>query len=155
MSNAQKMMLLAAGLFLTVGLITIAVMVFGSAQGVSQQAQDSFAGIQEELAYTEFAQFDGETVSGSTVVNTLRKYKSSEKLAIQVKTGGNTGGTWYGNTATMTADVVTAITPSATKFPAGVKTETAGTYVNPNGKFGASIYYDQNRAVRAIVFTQK
>lgn len=74
MSNAQKALVMAAGIFLAIALITLAVVLFTSAQDSTKAAQSNFSNIQTELSQTAFTVYDNTTLSGSQVVNALRKF---------------------------------------------------------------------------------
>ena len=95
MSNAQKALVMAAGIFLAIALITIAVVLFTSAQEATKTAQNNFSSIQTELSQTAFTVYDNTMVSGSQVVNALRKFSDEDQFGIQVTTGKNPAGQWY------------------------------------------------------------
>jgi hypothetical protein len=65
MNNAQRALLIAAGLFLTIALITLVVNLFGSAQEASKQAQNDFSSMQTELSAAAFDGYDNTTLTGS------------------------------------------------------------------------------------------
>jgi sensor domain CHASE-containing protein len=50
MSNAQKVLVMAVGIFLAIALITIAVVMFISAQEATKAAQNNFSNTQTELS---------------------------------------------------------------------------------------------------------
>ncbi|EXX87036.1 hypothetical protein BG52_05180, partial [Paenibacillus darwinianus] len=89
MSNAQKALVMAAGIFLAIALITLAVVLFISAQDSTKAAQSSFSNIQTELSQTAFTVYDNTTLSGSQVVNALRKFRDQDQFGIQIVTGKN------------------------------------------------------------------
>lgn len=155
MSNAQKALVMAAGIFLAIALITIAVVMFISAQEATKSAQESFSGIQNDLSSTAFNVYDGTTVSGSQVVNALNKYKGRDQFGILVRTGRNQAnsaiGTWYGfavDDAGVVGSVSTGTMTDAT-------TASKDSYVNPSGRFSATIIRDASNVVHAIKFIQK
>ncbi len=96
MSNAQKALVMAAGIFLAIALITLAVVLFISAQDSTKAAQSNFSNIQTELSQTAFTVYDNTTLSGSQVVNALRKFSDQDQFGIQIVTGKNPAGQWYG-----------------------------------------------------------
>lgn len=160
MGNAQRALIMAAGLFLSIALITIAVVMFISAQDATKTAQTSFSDIQTELAQTAFTVYDGTTVSGSQVVNALRKFQDKGEFGIQVITGKNPTGTWYFKTVNITVPVGSPGYGSITTTPAtgtlaNAQNEKSDDYVNPSGKFKAEIIKDNSNVIRGIIFTQQ
>jgi hypothetical protein len=159
MSNAQKALVMAAGLFLAIALITTAVVMFISAQDATKTAQTSFSDIQTELSQTAFTVYDGTTVSGSQVVNALRKFQDRGEFGIQVITGKNPTGSWYFKTVNTTVPVgstgygsITTTQPTGTL--ANAQNESSNDYINPAGKFKAEIIKDNSNVIRGIIFRQ-
>lgn len=158
MNNASSALKVAAGIFLTIALITIVVLLFVSAQEATKTAQNNFSDIQRELSQATFTVYDSTTVSGNQVLNALRKYSNKDQFGIQVITGKNTTGAWYNNMINLTVGSPTygAITTgTATGTIAQASNEASNDYVNPSGRFESQIVYDQNNVVRGITFKQK
>ncbi|MCX7572119.1 ABC transporter permease [Tumebacillus sp. DT12] len=162
MGNAQKALVMAAGIFLAIALITIAVIMFISAQEATKSAQNNFSSIQTELSATVFAGYDETIVSGSQVVNALRKFEQQPQFGILVRTGRNPGGQWYINTVSTsgtTKGTVTIGKPTDSSLDPTVNTsatkESSTNYVNPSGRFHSSLVYDASNNVRAIIFRQE
>jgi hypothetical protein len=159
MSNAQKALVMAAGIFLAIALITLSVVLFISAQDSTKAAQSNFSNLQTELSQTAFTVYDNTTLSGSQVVNALRKFSDQDQFGIQIVTGKNPTGQWYGkviNTGvpldSVTYGSVLGVAPgqlSQTMDEANVN------YVNPNGKFRAQIVHDSSNVIRGILFRQQ
>jgi len=159
MSNAQKALVMAAGIFLAIALITLAVVLFISAQDSTKAAQSNFSNLQTELSQTEFTVYDNTTLSGSQVVNALRKFSDQDQFGIQIVTGKNPAGQWYGkviNTGvpldSVTYGSVLGVAPGQLSQTLD---ETNVNYVNPNGKFRAQIVHDSNNVIRGILFYQQ
>jgi hypothetical protein len=154
MGNAQKALVMAAGIFLAIALITIAVIMFISAQDATKTAQGNFSAIQTDLAQTSFTVYDNTVISGSQVLNALGRFQSTDQFGIQVKTGRNkTNGIWYG--FTVDANGVVGAKQDKTTINDFAKNPADNNYVNPSGKFDAVLVRDTNNVVRAIIFTQK
>ncbi|EOS57206.1 MULTISPECIES: hypothetical protein [Paenibacillus] len=158
MNNASSALKVAAGIFLTIALITIVVILFVSAQEATKTAQNSFSDIQTELSQAAFTVYDDTTVSGSQVTNALRKFKDRDQFGILVKTGKNRGGEWYG-------DILNVNDPESSEFYGAVINhsnvpisnawdERLNEYVNPSGKFKAKVVKDSSNVVRGLIFTQ-
>lgn len=159
MNNAQSALKMAAGFFLAIALITIAVVMFINAQDATKSAQSNFSSIQEELDQTQFTVYDNTTVSGSQVVNALRKFQDKGEFGVQVITGKNPTGSWYFKTVNTTVPVGStgygAITGTATTGTlANALNEAVNDYINPSGKFKAQIVKDNSNVIRGIIFTQ-
>ncbi|MCD1261268.1 ABC transporter permease [Paenibacillus athensensis] len=159
MSNAQKALVMAAGLFLAIALITIAVVMFVSAQEATKAAQNNFSNIQTELSQTAFTVYDNTTVSGSQVVNALRKFSDQDQFGIQIITGKNPVGSWYGKVINVVVPIGSitygSVVGPAPGVLANAMDEASNDYVNPSGKFKAHIVKDNSNVIRAIVFTQQ
>lgn len=160
MGNAQRALIMAAGFFLAIALITIAVVMFISAQDATKSAQNNFSDIQTELSQTAFTVYDNTVVSGSQVTNALRKFSDKEQFGIRIITGKNPTGSWYGKVIDITSTIgsveygsVTGTTPTGSLGNA--TNESTTEYVNPSGKFKASLVKDKSNAIRAIVFLQQ
>lgn len=161
MGNAQKALVMAAGIFLAIALITIAVIMFISAQEATKSAQNNFSSIQTELSATVFAGYDQTVVSGSQVVNAIRKFDDdTQQFGIRVITGRNTTGIWYnrqvgtnGEVNSGTADGTLEINP--TDIDDSGTAEASINYINPAGRFHSQLVYDRSNNVRAIIFTQE
>ncbi|MEN1986007.1 MULTISPECIES: ABC transporter permease [Paenibacillus] len=160
MNNASSALKVAAGIFLTIALITIVVLLFISAQEATKTAQNNFADIQTELSQAAFTVYDGTTISGSQVTNALRKYADKDQFGIQIITGKNAAGQWYGNELNISRDVNNADYGSviAPDNKVGSINQTMNEkdnqYVNPSGKFKAIIVKDKSNVVRGLIFTQ-
>jgi hypothetical protein len=157
MNNASSALKVAAGIFLTIALITIVVILFISAQEATKTAQNNFSDIQTELAQASFTVYDETTISGSQVTNALRKYKGKPQFGIEVKTGKNMAGEWYGSTLDINnlsnASYGSVLTESAASI-GNTWDESSSEYVNPSGKFKAEVVKDSSNVVRGLIFTQ-
>ncbi|KAA8785977.1 hypothetical protein ABIE27_001842 [Paenibacillus sp. 4624] len=160
MNNASSALKVAAGIFLTIALITIVVLLFISAQEATKTAQNNFADIQTELSQAAFTVYDGTTISGSQVTNALRKYADKDQFGIRVITGKNKSGQWYGNQLNISQDVNNADYGSVIAPDDKVgsinqtMSEKDNQYVNPSGKFKAIIVKDRSNVVRGLIFQQ-
>lgn len=163
MSNAQRALIMAAGLFLAVALITLAVIIFGSAQDATKSAQSSFSDIQTELSQTSFAAYDGTILSGNQVLNAIRKYSGREEFGIRVQTGKhkeeNIVGVWYNYRIEFIGGGDDGIVDRLDKNSAdgtlqNAMSESHIDYINPTGKFKSTLVYDRNNVIRGILFEQ-
>ncbi len=142
MDNAQKALLMAAGLFLTIALITIGVVMFMSAQDATKKTQDSFTGMQNDLSQSEFTIYDETVITGSQVVDAIKRYEYLESFSIGVKSGANEEFLWYGDSETA-QDILEAIFDDLEKnIDIGkdgevkdIKKKSEEDYINPSGRF--------------------
>jgi hypothetical protein len=160
MNNAQRALLVAAGLFLTIALITLVVNLFGSAQEASKQAQNDFSSMQTELASQAFDGYDNTTLTGSQVLNALRKYNKRGSFGIQVETGKNRvtsqPGAWYVNVVDLTSTNYGDIASTyATGTLADAVDESKPDYINPSGQFKGKVIRDKSNSIRGIIFIQQ
>lgn len=158
MNNASSALKVAAGIFLTIALITIVVILFVSAQEATKTAQNNFSDIQTELSQASFTVYDDTTVSGSQVTNALRKFKDRDEFGIQIKTGKNGTGQWYGDilriNGTLTNEEYGSVSGTSLADIGNTWNEKLNEYVNPSGKFKAKVIKDNSNVVRGLVFTQ-
>lgn len=159
MSNAQKALVMAAGIFLAIALITLSVVLFISAQDSTKAAQSNFSNLQTELSQTAFTVYDNTTLSGSQVVNALRKFSDQDQFGIQIVTGKNPAGQWYGKVINTGVPLDSVTYGSVIGAAPGQLSQTMDeanvNYVNPNGKFRAQIVHDSSNVIRGILFRQQ
>ncbi|TYS60698.1 hypothetical protein FZD47_21050 [Bacillus infantis] len=150
-SSTVKALSFGAALFLVLALIMLAVNVFSPATEAAKSATTDFSATTTELKDQKYLIFDNTTISGSQVVNALRKFSSEAEagnIGIRVKTGRGSD-TWYFNTVSNNGDT---LTPAGK--PENVNTSTRTEYINPSGMFKATIIRDSNSVVRAVEFIQ-
>lgn len=143
----------AAGIVITLAIISIAFIVFNMAKDGTMKGATKIEEMNAQIADSDMTIYDDEEISGSEVVNVVRKFKKSY-LGIQVKTGKNTGGTWYGYNVALSSDVGTIGAATSSALTSAID-ETSNLYINPNGRFMGKVYRDSNGAVAALVFSQK
>ncbi|MED3575056.1 hypothetical protein [Cytobacillus praedii] len=149
--NVSTALKLGAALFLTLALIGICVNVFTPSTEAAKIATTDFSATTTELKDQKYLIYDNTTISGSQVVNALRKFSTegaAGNIGIRVKTGRGSD-TWYYNNVSSNGDTVTP-----TSKPTNVGNQTNTEYINPSGMFKASIIRDSNQVIRAIEFIQ-
>jgi hypothetical protein len=150
--STSTALMFGAALFLALALIGISVNVFSPATEAAKAATTDFSSATTELKDQKYLIYDNTTISGAQVVNALRKFQAegeSGNIAINVKTGKKTAGTWYFNNFTTAGGISSGgITPDK------VNTSTDPEYVNPSGMFKATVERDSNNVIRAILFVQ-
>lgn len=147
-----KSIMVGAALFLTVAVLGIVVYAFNIGQDASKSGANKVNAITSDLNEQDYLLYDNLELSGSAVVNALKKLEADgkgEKIGVQVITGANASGTWY--YGSFDGDKLTKTVDDFSK----VYTIGDNEYVNPSGKFKGSIKRDKNNMIRAIIFTQQ
>lgn len=143
----------AAGIVITLAIISIAFIVFNIAKDGTMAGVSKISAMNALIAESDITIYDDQEVSGSEVVNVIRKFNKSY-LAIRVITGKDTSGTWYGYNGDTSSGVASIGSESSSDIADSID-ETNTRYINPNGRFLGKVYRDDNGAAVAIVFSQK
>ncbi|MGE7983792.1 hypothetical protein [Solibacillus sp. NPDC093137] len=143
-----------AALFLVLALIGLAVNAFSPATDATKTATTDFSNTTTELKDQKYLIYDNTVISGSQVVNALRKFEKDGKtqtIGLYVETGKNNGaGVWY--YSEFASD---KLTESTTQDLTLTSTVTDNNYINPSGTFESIVDRDSNGVIRAIKFTQQ
>jgi len=153
MENSLKAIIIAAGVVITMIVVSIGFLLLRSGQNTAQKTISKLDQISAEMLESEYTMYDGLEISGNEVVNVLRKYKD-EYIGIFVKTKKSTSGTWYVYNVTISGNEAEIGSPS-TESISDTMDETNVNYVNPNGVFIGSIARDKNGRIAALMFEQK
>lgn len=143
----------AAGIVVTLAIISIALLVFNMARVSALEGANKIGEMNTEIAESDITIYDGQEVLGSTIVNLIRRF-DDDYLGIQVQTGKNRGGTWYGYNCSISSGVASVGSESSSSLSNAID-ETNNNYINSYGKFDGKVYRDSNGSVVAIVFVQK
>ncbi len=143
----------AAGIFLTIMLITIVVIITISSQDAAKQGQTKMASITTQLSDTEFNTYNNTTLSGSQVMNAIRQYMNLEQFGIRVTTGKGVS-TYYGNEFNETEGNITNEDEKKNLDLTKAEDQSEPNYINPSGKFKSKIVRDKNNMIRGIIFEQ-
>lgn len=157
MDNAMKAVLIGAGVLVTIAVIAVGMYFLNRGQDMSNQADKELTRTADQLSNSKYSPYDGTRVSGSTVVSAVKSFRDMEgDLIVSITTGAHAA-TQYLSTGTITGDKVTSTLTALTTTTADIadlKNSTHAEYVNPAGEFAASLAYDANGVVRAIIFVQ-
>lgn len=143
----------AAGIVITLAIISIAFIVFNMAKDGTMEGVNKIGTINAQIAESDITIYNDQEVSGSEVVNVIRKFEESY-LAISVQTGKSPSGTWYGYNASISSEVATIGSSTSSSVSSAID-ETSNQYINPNGRFTGKVYRDVNGLAVAIIFKQK
>jgi len=153
MENSLKAIIIGAGVVITMIVVSIGFLLMRSGQSTAQNAINRLDQISSEMSESEYTMYDGMEVSGSEVVNVLRKFKD-EYIGIQVETKKN-GGKWYIHNVTLSSGNEAEIVSTSTNSISDTMDEKSDDYVNPNSVFTGSIARDENGRIAALIFKQK
>jgi hypothetical protein len=143
MENSLKGLLLAAGIAITCMVISLAYYASGEAKNIASNSNAKLTEFSKELNESDLTTYDGLEVTGSDVVNFIKKKLdgiSSSEIAeqyIYVKTSKSE------NTFNNVSDI------------SNINNFTHLQYINPLGKFVGEIVRDSNEVIRGIRFIQK
>ncbi|NLM10699.1 MAG: hypothetical protein GX213_08000 [Clostridiaceae bacterium] len=156
MENSLKAILIGAGVVITMIVVSIGFILMRSGQDTALTTIGKLNQIRGEMSESQYTMYDGLEVSGSDVINVIRRFKE-ERIGIRVKTKKNSSsGTWYINEVTIDSDNIGEIKASGTVGKiSDLIDETSNNYVNPNGVFIGEIIRDENGTIVALIFTQK
>ncbi len=150
--NASKGLSLTATIFLTIGLITIAVSIYFIAVAGTKTAQDDMSGLTNTLQQSKFSAYDNSIVSGSQIINVIRQYMKQDAFGVKVTTGKKSTKI-YGDTFDEKTGEVSKGTKNDDLDDA--QDQSSADYINPSGRFTSKVITDSNGVVRGIVFTQR
>ncbi len=153
MDKALDIVKLVAVVGIVLGTITIGYLMFNTGSENAKIANDKIASQNAQMLESDISIYDGMTVSGSDVLNAIRKFQN-DYLSIEVVTGRDTSGTSYIYNSTESSGVInmgSEITFDITK----AMDKTENTYINPTGRFLGSIYRDANGNIAKIKFEQQ
>ncbi|NLX76509.1 MAG: hypothetical protein GXZ01_03935 [Clostridiaceae bacterium] len=154
MENSLKAILIGAGVVITMVVVSIGFILMRSGQNTALTTIGKLDQINVEMSESQYTIYDGTEVSGSTVVEAVRKFKG-EHIGIYIRTNKNPSGTWYINNVTITDNTGEINASGSVGAISELNYETSDKYVNRNAKFSGEIIRDKNGTIVALVFTQK
>lgn len=153
-STLAELLKLVGAVVMTIVLIGLAIMIFTPGADQLKSANTDNINAITQLKDQKFTLYDNTTISGSQVSNALRDFEKAAKdqsIALFVKTGKNTAGTWY--YSSFAGDAVS--NTGASDNVANTINPTHIEYINPSGLFEAKIARDTNGVIRSITFIQQ
>lgn len=159
-SNIQKALWLGVGILFFVAVVSTGIFLFGKGKTLAESSGDQLDSMSKQLSEVEYSSYDNCEISGSDVLNAIKKYKASGgEMIIVVKTSYPST-TQYISSGTVNTTVLSTALSGKTKTltdqdikDAGTKTTT--TYINPLGSFYSQLIYDSNDAVKGITVVQQ
>lgn len=148
MDNSLKGLILAAGTIITCVVISLGFFIAREAKDTASNGANQINKLNAEFVESDKVIYDGATVSGSEVINVIKKFKN-EKLGILVKT--NKSKTYYGYSFDENDGDIIGQVNSKNVDPTD---SDSVNYVNPYVNFVGRIIRDKNEVITGIVFEQ-
>lgn len=143
MDSLNKFFLIAAGLIVTAGLIFVGFRMADIGTETANQVIDGFNGFRQELEESKIMQYDGITVTGSDVVNFMRKHLSPTAGEQEV---------WMKITVVKGEKSVSYQKYEEIKE---IYNFSHTSYVNPTALFQGSVIKNENGVISEVRFEQK
>lgn len=149
MENSLKGLMLAAGIIITCIIISLGFYIAREASDTASSGTGQLHELQAEFADTSKTMYENTEISGSEVINVVRKF-SDEAIGIKVQTKKNTSYYIYqfsesdGSLGQVsTAEIQSAQTPQNAN------------YINPTGRFLGAVVRDANGTITGLSFVQQ
>jgi len=144
--------ILVVGVLLTIAVCIFGINIYKMVTGQSNNIQAQLNDMNNELSQQKYSIYDNTSLQGAQVINAVRKYSNADQFGIEIITGKDPAGKWYGKTVDLLTGVVGA---AGSGVAANLEDESDVQYINISATFTSKLVYDANNVVRAIVFTQK
>lgn len=148
MENSLKGLILAAGTIITCVVISLAFYISREAKQTAVNGAQEINRLNTEFAESDKIVYDNTTVSGSEVLNVIKKM-SEDKLGIYVKT--NKKEVYYGYNFDLNSGALG--TQSKANYAEATES-TSDNYINPYADFKGTVIRDSNDTITGIKFVQ-
>ena len=148
MENSLKGLILAAGTVITCLVISLGFYLSKEAQATASTGTNQIGKINSEFAENDKTMYDNVRVSGSEVINAIKKFEN-ETIGISVST--NSGQTFYGYSLDLSTGEI--MHPMSNGYDESL-TQNAATYINPYAEFEGEVIRNANEVITGIAFTQ-
>jgi len=149
MENSLKGLMLAAGIIITCIIISLGFYIAREARDTASSGTGQINQLQAEFSDTSKTMYDGTEVSGSEVINVIRKF-SDDTMGVKVVTSKTS--VFYGYSFSETDGTLGEASASSYK---NAQDPTNTNYINPTGRFAGSVVRDANGVITGLVFTQQ
>ncbi len=158
MENSLKGLMLAAGIIITCIIISLGFFIAREASDTANTGAGQITELTAEFSDASLTMYDGTSVSGSEVLNVLRKYED-EEIGILVKNlATKSSGTFYNYSITFEKDSLTQGelgSKANNKYADARSAKNSNVYINPTGKFLGSVVRNSNGSIIGLVFNQE
>lgn len=148
MENSLKGLILAAGTIITCVVVSLGFYISREAKDTAANGANQINQLNAEFAENDKAIYDGATVSGSEVLNVIKKF-ASDSIGILVKT--NKSDTYYGYRFSETTGELGNTTGNTYIIATDADSRT---YINPYANYTGKLVRDKNDVITGIVFEQ-
>ena len=149
MENSLKGLMLAAGTIITCLVVTLGFFISREAQDTATNGVSQISGLNSEFAASDKAIYDGALVSGSEVLNVIKKY-ANDSIGVYVKTGK--ASIFYNSEFDLSSGDYVADNKNTYTLATD---NTKDTYINPYGNFKGRVVTDGNNVITGIEFVQQ
>lgn len=155
MENATKAIIIAASVLITMAIVSLGFLVFNLAQNFGNKGLTEAEIKLIKLLEDKYTKYEDSTVSGFGVISAIEECQDSsdEKVGVCVVTGvgGATNTNWY----VFDASDIDHPTAASKKIEDAKNIDKPETYINPAGKFKASVQRDSRKKIASITFVQQ
>lgn len=148
MSNALKMIILAAGTIITLLTITLGFYIGREGQGLAYGATGKISQINKEFSESDKTMYDGLSVSGSEVLSAVNRFKTDD-ISIKVTTKKSV--TYYNRVLTNSDTELGTTSSAAIKDAQDILSLY---YINQRATFTGEVKRDANGTPIGISFVQ-
>lgn len=149
MENSLKGLMMAAGIIITCIIISLGFYIAREASDTASSGTGQINELQAEFADTSKMMYDNTEVSGSEVVNVIRKF-GDEMLGVKVQTKKNTSYYIY-----QFNDKDGSLKNTSTLDYKSAQVATNINYINPTGRFLGTVVRDANGSITGLTFVQQ
>lgn len=149
MENSLKGLMLAAGIIITCIIISLGFYIAREASDTASSGTGQINELQAEFADTSKTMYENTEVSGSEVINVIRKF-SDEMIGVKVQTKKNTSYYIY-----QFSDTDGSLKNTSSLDYKSAQNVTSSNYINPTGRFLGTVVRDANGTITGLSFVQQ
>ena len=149
MENSLKGLMLAAGIIITCIIISLGFYIAREASDTASSGTGQINELQAEFADTSKTMYENTEVSGSEVINVIRKF-SDEMIGVKVQTKKNTSYYIY-----QFNDTDGSLKNASTLDYKSAQNATSANYINTTGRFLGAVIRDANGTITGLSFVQQ
>ncbi len=149
MENSLKGLSLAAGIIITCIVISLGFYIAREASDTASLGAGQISKLNAEFSDASLTIYDGTEISGSEVVNVIRK-SEEDTVGILVMTAKTT--TYYIHEFDPVSGEILKTASTSYKSARDASSEN---YINPTGRFEGTVVRDINGTITGLVFLQK
>ncbi len=149
MENSLKGLMLAAGIIITCIIISLGFYIAREASDTASSGTGQIHQLQAEFSDTSKTMYENTEVSGSEVINVIRKF-ADEPVGIKVQTKKTTN--YYNYNFKDTDGELGAKSSTDVKL---AQVPSNNSYINPTGRFLGAVVRDANGMITGLSFVQQ